>query len=146
MSLFGSDALERIDEDFRGEIDSVVEMMIVTEASKMGEEDLKAWCESEEAQALVEANVLRKPTLMRLSKADDEKRRVKIACYTIAKAANDPIYFKMRKAYILKKQLSAKLVAKYGNKATRIAKQAQKEYIKNYGKKVLNKKEKAMAK
>lgn len=134
MLFSATDALERIEEDYTDATASVVEMMIVSEVANMNDDERKAWCESEEVQALVEANVLRKPTLIRLSKADDERRRTKLAAYALAKAANDPLYEKMKKAYVLKKQLSAKIVQKYGNKAMRVARAAQKDFIKNYGK------------
>lgn len=133
MGMFGTSALERVNEGFE-DIGSITEMFVVQEAMRMSSDELKAWCESEEADALVEANVLRKPTLMRLSKMDDEKRRRKLAAFGMAKTANDPLWTALTKNRVKEKQLIEKIMTKYGNKAKRIAKAAQKEYIKSYGK------------
>lgn len=135
MGMYGVDALNRINENF-SEVESVTEMLLISELSKMPSDKLKIWCESDEAKALVEANVLKKPTLMRLSKADDEKRRIKLAAYSLAKAANDPLWDKLVKNREQRKQIIEKIMTKYGNKAERIAKISQKDYIKNYGKAV----------
>ena len=136
MGLFSSETIEGINESLGDGVDEMIEAIIVDEASRMSEEELKAWCESDEAKALVEAQALRKPTLMRLSKADDAKRRKKIAAYQIAKRNNDPLYTKLIKYRTLWKQTSDKIVQKYGTKAERISKKGQAEYIRNYSKNV----------
>ena len=137
MSLFNAETLEGISESFEDQaLDLVVESFIVDEISKMDEEDVKAWCESEECLALQESNVLRKSTAMRLSRQDDFKRREKIAAYTLARQANDPLYAKMLKQRSLFKQTSNKILAKYGTKATRLAKKGQAAYMKDYKKNV----------
>ena len=138
MGLFDPATIEGIDESFDNELNDIIEAFIVEDVCKMNSDDIKAWTESEECAALIEAQALRKPTMMRLSKADDEKRRVKIVAYTLAKNANDPLYTKMLKYRTLWKQTSNKIVEKYGNKATRMAKKAQQEYIRNYSKNVKN--------
>lgn len=135
MSMFSSSNIEGIDEEFYDE-NGLLEALIVDDVSRMESNDIRAWCESDEAKALVEANVLRKPTLMRLSKADDEKRRAKIEAYRLAKNAKDPLYTKMLMWRAKWKATSAKIMQKYGSKADRNAKKGQKEYIKNYKKNV----------
>ena len=67
---------------------------------------------------------------MRLSKQDDETRRVKLACYQLAKEAHDPNFDKMIKYRALWKKYRGVIFQKYSNKATRVAKVAQKEYLK----------------
>lgn len=136
MGLFNSDTIEGIDEQLDTSMNDLVEAFIVDEASRMDSDQLRAWCESDEAKALVEAQVLRKPTMMRLSKADDEKRRTKIAAYRLAKQNNDPLYRKLIKYRTLWKQTSEKILEKYGTKASREAKKAQTSYIRNYQKNV----------
>ena len=136
MGLFSSDTIEGIDEQLDTSLNDLVEAFIVDEVSKMDSDDIRAWCESDEAKGLVEAQVLRKPTMMRLSKADDEKRRTKIAAYRLAKQNNDPLYRKMIKYRQLWKQTSEKILEKYGNKASREAKKGQAVYIRNYQKNV----------
>ena len=136
MGLFSNDVIERIDEDFMNEDNSIIEAFIVDDVLKMDSDSIKEWCESDEANVLVEAQVLRKPTMMRLSKQDDERRRAKIVAYNMAKEANDPLYRKMIKYRQLWKQTSNKIMEKYGNKADRVAKKKQQEYIRNYSKNV----------
>lgn len=83
------------------------------------------------ADALIEAKVLSgKRSVTRLSKDADFERRRTIAAIQIARAKNDPIYIKLCKAQLLRKQYKAKIVEKYGSKANKIALQGQKEYIK----------------
>ena len=110
-----------------------MEMMIVDDVLRGDAKSIKEFCESEDAKVLVESNKLRKPTLMRLSKADDAVRRTKLAVYALAKAANDPIYKKLKASIKLKKALTAKLMAKYATKGQRVANIAQKNYLKMAG-------------
>jgi hypothetical protein len=78
----------------------------------------------------MEKQVLNKPTLHRLSKSDDLRRRIKLTAYQLAKEAKDPLWDKLVKFQRLKKEYAGKILTKYGKKAERIAKLAQKEYIK----------------
>lgn len=135
MGMFSSSDIEGIDETFM-EDDGIIEALIVDDVLKQDSDAIREWCETDEAKALVEANVLRKPTLMRLSKADDEKRRQKLESYRLAKAAKDPLYDKLLRYRGKWKMVSAKIVQKYGAKAARIATKGQKEYMKNYAKNV----------
>ena len=137
MSLFSAESIEGINESFEDlALEQVVESFIVDEVCKMDDEDIKSWCESDECLGLQEANVLKKSTAMRLSKADDFKRREKIAAYALARQANDPLYAKMLKQRSLWKQTSNKILAKYGSKANRLAKKGQAAYMHDYKKNV----------
>ena len=137
MSLFNAETIEGISESFEDlALEQVIESFVIDEVSKMDDDDVKAWCESDEAKALQEANVLKKSTAMRLSKQDDFKRREKIAAYALARQANDPLYAKMLKQRSLWKQTSNKILAKYGTKANRLAKKGQAAYMKDYKKNV----------
>jgi hypothetical protein len=110
--------------------DKVLEMFIVDDVLKGSSDQIKRFCESEEAKILQEKAVLKKPTMMRLSKVDDEKRRVKLLAYQLAKEANDPEWSKLKKYTELRKTSINKIMKKYGNKAEKMAKIAQKNYIK----------------
>ena len=68
---------------------------------------------------------------MRLSKIDDQKRRTKLMAYQLAKESGDPNWTKLKKIMVMKKQVIRKIRSKYGPKATRLSKLAQKAYIKN---------------
>lgn len=109
--------------------DAVLEMFIVDDLLRGTSDQIKQFCESEEAKILQEKSVLKKPTMMRLSKADDEKRRVKLMAYQLAKEANDPEWTKLKNFTEKRKASINKIMTKYGPKAEKMAKIAQKNYI-----------------
>ena len=129
MALYGHEVLN---EDLTNEVnmDELVEMYFIDDISRMSTKQIKEFCESEQAAALQEKAVLTKPTMMRLSKQDDETRRIKLACYQLAKEAHDPNFDKMIKYRALWKKYRGIIIQKYSNKATRVARVAQKEYLK----------------
>lgn len=126
-SLYGTSAISNMDEAAKS--DRILEMFIVDDVLRGSSEQIKQFCESEEAKVLQEKAVLKKPTMMRLSKADDEKRRVKLIAYNLAKEANDPLFDKLKKYTSLRKETIAKIMQKYGTRAEKMAKIAQKNYI-----------------
>ena len=130
--LYGAkpvDSIEKI-----GNSNELLEAFFVDDILRLSSDDIKTFCESEEAKILEEKAVLKKPTMMRLSKADDEKRRIKLTAYQLAKEANDPEFAKLKKYTALRKQSINKIMNKYGTKAAKIAKVAQKNYIKTASK------------
>lgn len=127
MSLYGAQTLTSMDEAATS--DRVLEMFIVDDIIRQSSDQIKEFCESEEARILQEKAVLKKPTMMRLSKQDDAKRRVKLIAYQLAKDANDPEWNKLKKYTALRKESIAKIMKKYGSKAERLAKISQKNYI-----------------
>lgn len=129
MSLYGSTQLENNTMEAIANSDAVLEMLLVDDILHGTSDQIKEFCESAEAEILVEKSVLKKPTMMRLSKADDEKRRVKLMAYQIAKEADDPEWKKLKLFTSKRKASIAKIMQKYGPKAERMAKIAQKNYI-----------------
>ena len=130
MELYGmNDNLQ--DLETLAKSDSIQEMLLLDELLKGSSDQIHEFCESPEAQILVEKAVLKKPTLMRLSKIDDQKRRTKLMAYQLAKESGDPNWTKLKKIMAMKKATIRKIMSKYGPKATRLSKLAQKEYIKN---------------
>ena len=127
MGLFGTDALVSMEEAAKS--DRILEMFFVDDLLRQSSDQIREFCESEEAKILQEKAVLKKPTMMRLSKEDDAKRRVKLMAYQLAKEANDPEWTKLKKYTALRKESIAKIMKKYGSKAERMAKIAQKNYI-----------------
>lgn len=127
MGLFGTNALVSMEEAARS--DRILEMFFVDDLLRQSSDQIREFCESEEAKILQEKAVLKKPTMMRLSKEDDAKRRVKLIAYQLAKEANDPEWTKLKKYTALRKESIAKIMKKYGAKAERMAKIAQKNYI-----------------
>ena len=113
-----------------GNSNAMLEMMIVDDVIRGDAVSIQEFCNSPEAKVLQERQVLKKSTLMRLSKADDALRRTKLAVYALAKAANDSDFKKLKMYIKGKKAMTAKLMKKYGNKAARVANIAQKNYMK----------------
>lgn len=109
---------------------ALTESFIYAEMSKLPQEERKAFAESDEAQALLERKMITRKTLVRLSKNDDLARRVKMAAFQIAKEKKDPLWTKLVKNRVIERALIKKIVQKYGNQATRMAKISQREYLK----------------
>ena len=130
--LYGAKPIDSIEKI--GNSNELLEAFFVDDVLRLNSEDIKTFCESEEAKILQEKAVLKKPTMMRLSKADDEKRRIKLAAYQLAKEANDPEFAKLKKYTALRKQSINKIMNKYGTKAAKVAKVAQKNYMKTAAK------------
>ena len=130
MSLYGSGINEISSIEKIANSDSFLEALLVDDILHGTSKQIHSFLESEECKVLMEKSVLKKPTMMRLSKADDEKRRIKLAAYEMAKAANDPEFAKFKKYTALRKQSIAKMMKKYGSKAEKVAKLGQKNYIK----------------
>lgn len=127
-NIFGSEILGTVCEGVN--MENLVEKFLYDDISRGSEEQIKEFCESAEAKALLEKGVFKKPTLMRLGKADDLKRRQKLTAFELAKQANDPLWTKLVKNRKQEKMLIGKIMKKYGNKAEKVAKVAQKDYIK----------------
>ena len=107
-----------------------LEACIVDEVSHLSDEKIQEFCQSPEAEALVEAGVMRKKTLVRLSKKDDFSRRRTMAAFTIARDKKDPLWSKLVKNRVQERKLIGEIVKKYGGKADKVAKAGQKEYLK----------------
>lgn len=127
MSLFGKNSItsdERI-----ANSREVMEMFFTDDLIRGTQQQIKEFCNSTAAQVLMEKAVLKKGTMMRLSKEDDLKRRVKIIAYKLAKEAKDPEWEKLKLHTARRKESIGKIMNKYGAKAENIAKIAQKKYI-----------------
>ena len=118
-----------MDNDF--DMDQMAEAMILAELASFSEEQLNAFLESDLCQTLVEAGKMRKKTIVRLGAKDDLSRRETIAAMELARQHNDPLFEKLRINRIKERELLGKIRAKYGTKASKIAKANQKDYIKN---------------
>ena len=132
MSLYGAKPVDNIEKI--GNSKEILEAFFVDDIIRMPSDDIKAFCESEEAKILVEKAVLNKKMLIRLDKKSDEARRTKLIAYQLAKAANAPEWAKLCKYQKLRKECIQKIMDKYGTKAAKIAKVAQKNYIKTASK------------
>lgn len=112
-------------------LQSYVEMFLQDDISRMNSVQIAEFCAPGGAgEALVEAKVLGKKTLVRLSKTDDLDRRSMMIAMRMAKDAGDPTFDKLALNRVKERELLDKIRTKYGIKAEKEAKLAQKEYIK----------------
>lgn len=130
LSLFGHDTLSEATllEDI--DLDSYIEMLAYDDLSRQDTESLQEFCNSEQARVLQEKQVLKKGTMVRLSKQDDEKRRIKLCAYKLARDDKSSDWKKMvyhRKEW---RKYRDRLMAHYGRRAEKIARITQREYIK----------------
>ena len=134
MALYGSKLLKEASieaEDIQNvDLKPYVELMAYDDIRRCDSEQIHEFCASEAASVLLEKQVLNKPTLMRLSKSDDLKRRTTICVYNLAKEADDPSWKKMMFHREKFREEKAKLIKKYGNRAKKIAMGSQKEDVK----------------
>lgn len=124
---------ESDNEDFGLDLDALVEAFLLDDLiHNYNEETVQEFCApGGVGEALLEAKVLsNKRTMVRLSKQSDLERRKIITAIQMAKSRKDPLYDKLVKYQVLRKQVRAKIVAKYGNMAGRTAVKAQKAYVK----------------
>lgn len=86
---------------------------------------------SELPDAMMEAGIVSKKTLVRLSKKDDLSRRKKMVVFQMAKEANDPLYHQLVKLRKKEREIIGKLYMKYSNRAAKTAVKSQRDYLKN---------------
>ena len=116
------------------ELAPYINLIAYDDISRGNDKQIREFCESERANVLVEKAVLKKNTMVRLSKADDEKRRIKLCAYQLAKDENDVNWKKMKFHRDQWKKYRDLLMKKYGSRAAKMAKISQKEYIKRASK------------
>ena len=110
--------------------DEIMEALIYDEVSHLPQEKIEEFCKpGGVGDELVTEGKISKRTIVKLNKKDDLARRKKLMVLKIAKEKNDPGYHKAVMYRQKEKEELAKLMQKYGNKAERLAKQAQNEYL-----------------
>lgn len=129
MELYGAQD-NILDLEKLAESDEIMEMLLVDELLHGTSEQIHEFCNSPEMEILMEKAVLKRPTLVRLSKTDDAKRRTKLMAYQLAKESKDPLWDMLKKLTAKRKQTIRKIMSKYGPKAKRLANLSQKNYIK----------------
>ena len=136
-NLYGTSQITSMDEMVNSE--ALQELFLIDDLLNGTPEQIKEFCESEEAKILVEAGKLDKRIMTKAQvRQMDLNRRIKLTAYQLAKDNKDPNWAKLVKYQGLKKQYAQKILTKYGKKAERIAKLQQKAYIKNAKKAVAN--------
>lgn len=137
MGIFGNlDQEKLLEEDFVFTEDAeeeLKEMFVYDELSQMLNTDelREEFFNSEYPEALEEAGIVSKKTLVRLSKKDDLSRRKKMVVFQMAKEANDPLYGQLVKLRKKERAIIGKLYTKYSGRAAKVAFKGQKDYLKN---------------
>lgn len=108
----------------------LLEAYIADELKFAPEEALKEFVNSPEAEAMIEAGIITRKTLVRLSKNDDLSRRTTMAAFQLAKEADDPLWNQLVKNRVRERELIAKITQKYSSRATKAARIGQKSYLK----------------
>lgn len=109
----------------------LLEAYIYDELSRLSDEKREEFVQSEYAQSMLESGLISRKTLVRLSKNDDLERRIGMAAIQLSKEHDDVLYDQLVKVRIKERELLEKINNKYANKATRVAKIGQKDYLKN---------------
>lgn len=112
------------------ELNEYVQLIAFDDMRRLPEMEIQGMMESGELEALCEKQVLNKKTMMRLSKGDDKKRRIKLIAYKLAKDEGNPHWKKMMMWRDKWKSERDEILKKHGKRAEKIATMAQKEYIK----------------
>ena len=102
---------------------------IIDEVSHLTDEMKEEFIESETCKSLLEARMLKKKSLVRLSKNDDLTRRETMAAFQIAKENKWREWDLLVKNRIKERELIAKIRQRAGAKATKAAKLGQKNYL-----------------
>lgn len=124
-----------LNEEF--DMDAYNETCLFMDLLSLPYEDRKAIAESEEAAILEAKGMIGRKTFVRLSKNDDVERRTSAAAYQMAKDSNDPLWKKLMFHMSKKNQFKDAILKKYNGKAIRVAKQSQKDYLKQPAAKLL---------
>ena len=129
MSIYGSNNLNNNIELNESERE-VLENLIVAElAETLTSEEFNAFLESDECETLMEAGRISKKTIMRLNKVDDLERRTSMAAIDLAKQSNNIAFKEYQKAMKKARIAKEKMLRQFGSKGKKIAKKAQKEFL-----------------
>jgi hypothetical protein len=120
-------------EAIAGEVESNMQVAALENVTYFegGEDSQKAFVESAEVQALVEARKMSKKTFVRLNKNDDFTRRAHLASLILARNAKDPLFNKLAQNRVRERDLRRQIFKKYESKAKIVAKKSQAQHIKN---------------
>ena len=94
------------------------------------DEERKNYLESDEVKAALEAGVVGKRTIVRLSKVDDLSRRIKLAALQKAKEDNAAEWAQLKKNRVKERQLLNRIMTKYSTRVRNDAVKAQRALLK----------------
>lgn len=131
MGMFTTGIITESIEKTFSDPNAIIGQMIEMEVSQLPYEKIEEFCApGGVGETLVAEGKLSKKTIVRLSKKDDLSKRKKIAALNLAKENNDPLWDKLALNRVKERELIGKIMAKYGNKANKVAIQSQKDFLK----------------
>ena len=98
--------------------------------NRMTDEEFQAYTESADFQNLVEAGVLGRRSVVKMTRKDDLNRRIHLASIQMAREQGDADWEALRKNRVNERRLLKKIYTKYSNRVRRDAMQSQKRLIK----------------
>ena len=110
--------------------DALLENMLIDQMNRMTDEEFQAYTESADFQNLVEAGVLGRRSVVKMTRKDDLNRRIHLASIQMACEQGDADWEALRKNRVNERRLLKKIYTKYSNRVRRDAMQSQKRLIK----------------
>lgn len=110
--------------------DALLENMLIDQMNRMTDEEFSAYTESADFQNLVEAGVLGRRSVVKMTRKDDLNRRIHLASIQMAREQGDADWEALRKNRVNERRLLKKIYTKYANRVRRDAMQSQKRLIK----------------
>ena len=129
-SLNEGSTIDTLTNDSIEDMSALVENFIYDTVSSFSEEKRNEFLNSEECEALQEAGLLGKKTIVRMTKVDDLGRRIKLAVIQKAKEDQDPNYLQYKKAVAKKKFFMSKMNDKYAMRVKNDAVKGQRALLK----------------
>ena len=127
--LYGVSHIQSIEEMAKSDV--IMELYLIYDVLSGNSEQITQFCESTEGQILLEKNAFAKKILTKEEQQKrDFNRRVKLIAYQMCKQMEPALFAKLTKHLKLKKQYANQIMTKYGPRAEKVARAAQKEYIK----------------
>jgi hypothetical protein len=108
----------------------LAEAMILDELSFLTDDQKEEFAVSEVCTELIEEGLLKRQSVVRLTRNDDLSRRMKLAAFQLAKERQDPLWSMLVKNRVKERALIGKIMQKYRGQAGKAAKVSQKTYIK----------------
>ena len=109
---------------------NLLESIFESTVMAMPDEERKNYLESDEVKAALEAGVVGKRTIVRLSKVDDLSRRIKLAALQKAKEDNAAEWAQLKKNRVKERQLLNRIMTKYSTRVRNDAVKAQRALLK----------------
>lgn len=108
----------------------MIESAIVQQVEMMNDRERSEYLNSEEFQNLVEAGVVGRRAIVRMSRAADLDRRIHLLSLQMAKENGDADWEALRRNRIAERKLLDKIYKKYNNRVQQQATMSQKRLIK----------------